>query len=202
MNPDTPPPLPKTVGVPTSRRSKVIIGLALVPVCLYGALIVLRICGMVRPFSIPTDAMTPAVSAGDHIVMEGVTFVARQPRRGDIVVFRTDGVASLPPATLYIKRVAGEPGDHLRISEGKLFVNDQQVSLSNSLGQIVYSLPSRAEFLPPRLDLTVPQGCYFLVGDNSTNSLDSRYYGSIPRGNILGRVSFCFWPPQRVGAVK
>ena len=113
-----------------SLRSKVFIGLALVPVFFVCALIVLRVCGQVRPFSVPTGAMTPAVSAGDHVMMEGLTFLARNPRRGDIVVFKTDGIASVPPGTFYVKRVAGEPGDHVRISEGKLFVNEKQVTLS------------------------------------------------------------------------
>ena len=185
-----------------SRRSKLLIALALIPAFVVGALIVLRICGFVRPFAVPTGAMTPAVSAGDHIIMEGVTFLSRQPRRGDIVVFKTDGIASLPSATIYLKRVAGEPGDHVQFSGSKLFINQKQVSLSNAVGEIAYDLPPHVETLSPQTDVTVPSGCYFVLGDNSTNSLDSRFWGSVPRGNIIGRVSFCYWPPQRVGRVK
>lgn len=185
-----------------SRRVKILIALALVPAFCYGALLVLRVCGLVRPFSVPTGAMTPAVSAGDHIMMEGITFLSRQPRRGDIVVFKTDGIATLPPATIYLKRVAGEPGDHVRISGGKLFVNDKQVSLSNAIGEIAYDLPPSAATFSPQTDVTVPSGYYYVLGDNSTNSLDSRFWGSVPRGNIIGRVSFCYWPPERVGGVK
>jgi signal peptidase I len=146
--------------------------------------------------------MTPAVSAGDHIMMEAISFLSRQPRRGDIVVFKTDGIATLPPATIYLKRVAGEPGDHVRISGGRLFVNDKQVSLSNAVGEIVYDLPPNAATFSPLTDLTVPTGCFFVLGDNSTNSFDSRFWGSVPRANIIGRVSFCYWPPERVGGVK
>lgn len=185
-----------------SRRVKILIALAYVAVFCYGALIVLRVCGLVRPFSVPTGAMTPAVSAGDHIIMEGITFLSRQPCRGDIVVFKTDGIAPLPPATIYVKRVAGEPGDHVRLSAGKLFVNDKQVSLSNAVGEITYDLPPIATAFSPQTGVTVPSGCYFVLGDNSTNSFDSRFWGSVPRGNILGRVSFCFWPPKRIGGVK
>ena len=194
--------MPQPPQASTSRRAKFIIGLACIYAFIIGALIVLRIFGLVRPFSIPTGAMTPALSAGDHVIMEGMTFLTRKPRRGDIVVFRTDGVASLPPAQYYIKRIAGEPGDHLRISEDKLFINDKRVSLSNAVGEIAYGLPRRAETLSPTTDLTVPDGCYFVLGDNSTNSFDSRFWGSVPRGNIIGRVSICYWPPQKVGGVK
>ena len=185
-----------------SRASKLVIGLALTPAFFVGTLILLRVCGLLRPFSLPTSAMAPTISQGDHILMEGFTFLSRQPCRGDIVVFKTDGIRSLRPATLYVKRVAGEPGDHVRISEGKLFVNDKQASLSNEMGEIVYDLPPNSAGLSPQTDVTVPSGCYFVLGDNSTNSLDSRFFGGVPRGNIIGRISFCYWPPERRRLVK
>ena len=202
LQPDKPPPLPQPPRASTSRRNKVVIGVAPVTACFVGALIMLRICGLVRPFSVPTGAMTPSVSAGDHIMMEGITFLSRQPRRGDIVVFKSDGIASLPSATIYVKRVAGEPGEQVRILEGKLFINDKEVSLSNAVGKISYELPPRAETFSPQTDATVPNGRYFVLGDNSTNSFDSRFWGSVPRGNIIGRVSHCYWPPKRAGGVK
>jgi len=197
-----PPVLPRPPRAAVSRRAKLLILMALVPAFCFGALVVLRVCGLVCPFSVPTGAMTPAVSAGDRVMMEGVTFLSRQPRRGDIVVFKTDGIASLPLATKYIKRVAGEPGDHVRITGGKIFVNDQHVSLSNSAGEIVYELPSIVGDLSPQTDVIVPSGCYYVLGDNSTNSFDSRFWGSVPRANIIGRISFCFWPFRRVGGVE
>src|SRR5204863_160012 len=125
-------------------RSKLLIGLAVPSAVLVGTLIVLRIFGLIRPFSVPTGRMTPAVSAGDHLMMEGVTFLARKPRRGDVVVFKTDGIASLPSAQVYVKRVAGEPGDQLWISGGKLYINGQHVALSNATGEIAYVLPPLA----------------------------------------------------------
>ena len=131
-----------------------------------------------------------------------MTFLARKPRRGDIIVFKSDGIASLPSATFYLKRVTGEPSDHVRISEGKLFVNDKQVALRNATGEIAYDLPPHVETFSLKTDVTVPAGCYFVLGDNSTNSLDSRFWGSLPRENIIGRILFCYWPPQKVGGVK
>lgn len=202
MHPDTPPPLPKPARNSMNGRNKLFIGLALVPACFVGALFALRICGLIRPFSVPTAAMAPAVSAGDHVMMEGMTFIARPPRRGDIIVFRTDGIASLPPAQFYIKRVAGEPGDQFRISDGKLFINDKPVALSNAMGEVVYRLQPVDYSLPPKTTGTVPKDGYFVLGDNSTNSFDSRFWGSVPRGNIIGRIAFCYWPPERIGGVK
>jgi len=203
MHHENPPPLPLAARSSMRRGDKVLVGVALVPAGIIVALIVLRICGLMRPFGVPTGAMTPAVSPGDHFMMEGISFLSRQPRRGDIVIFKTDGIDSLPPpSTLYVKRVAGEPGDHLRISEGKLFVNDRQVSLSNEAGEIIYDPPPLTAGLSIQTDVKVPNSCYFVLGDNSTNSFDSRFWGSVPRGNIIGRVSFCYWPIQRAGTIK
>jgi signal peptidase I len=117
-----------------------------------------------------------------------------------MVVFKTDGIPYLPSGTPYVKRVAGEPGEHIRITEGKLYVNDVLTVISNAAGAIVYQLPPHIE--PANTDLTVPDGCYFVLGDNSTNSSDSRTWGCVPRQNIIGRIVFCHWPLNRIGTVK
>jgi signal peptidase I len=184
-----------------SRWIKLLIVLGLIPAFCFTAVIVLRLCGLICPFYIPTGAMAPAVSAGDSIMMENVSFHFRQPRRGDIVVFKTDGIVPVSP-TRYIKRIAGEPGEHVQISGGELFINGTELSLSNAAGKIVYDSPSMPGSWTWQTNIVVPRGCYFVLGDNSTNSYDSRFWGSLPRENIIGRVSFCFWPPDRAGGVK
>ncbi len=102
LPPIPPPPLPEPQPRrgSLSARSKLLIALGSVPACLVGALIVLRLCRLVLPCYVPTGAMTPAVAAGDHVVMEGITFLFRQPRRGEIIAFKTDGIVSLPPGQL------------------------------------------------------------------------------------------------------
>jgi signal peptidase I len=165
-------------------------------------LALLRPLGLIRPFAVPTGAMAPAVSAGDRVMMEGFSFLVRKPHRGDIVVFKTDGIRPLPPATLYVERVAGEPGDRLRISDGNLYINDKHVSLSNGLGEIAYHLPPSSLGMAAQSDMTVPHGHYFVLGDNSTNSYDSRFWGCVPAKNILGRVACCYFPASRAGAVR
>jgi signal peptidase I len=163
---------------------------------------VLRVCGLIRPFYVPTGAMTPTVAAGDYVMMEGVTFLERKPRRGDVVVFRTDGIDLLPSKTIFVMRIAGEPEEHVRISDGRLYINDARVVISNDVGEIVYSLPPRSQSFGSNTDLTVPKGQYYVLGDNSTNSFDSRFWGCLPAGNVMGRIWFCYWPPARIGPIR
>ncbi|MEP6662669.1 MAG: signal peptidase I, partial [Verrucomicrobiota bacterium] len=75
-------------------------------------------------------------------------------------------------------------------------------TFSNTAGEITYHLPPGMETSSPKTDVTIPDGYYFLLGDNATNSYDSRFWGSVPRKNIMGRISFCYWPPKSLGSVK
>jgi signal peptidase I len=179
---------------------RVLIGVAVVVGLV---LVLLRPLGLVRPFSVPTGAMTPAISRGDHFMMEGFTYVVRKPHRGDIIVFRSDGIASLPADIIYNKRVVGEPGERLRISDGKLYVNDRPMPLKNAAGDIHYVFLPGTQYLASSADsVKVPEGHYFVLGDNSSNSSDSRFWGFVPANNIMGRASVCYWPPARMGVVR
>lgn len=184
-----------------NRPTKFFIWMAVFLGVVMFSLVVLRVFGFLRVFSVPTGAMTPTVSPGDHIFMDGLTFLARKPHRGDVIVFRTGGIASLPSG-FYTKRIVGEPGDRLRISDGVLYINDKQITISNALGNISYALPSGSEKLATMTHLTVPSGSYYVLGDNATDSFDSRFWGCVPATNVIGRVFFRYWPPHRMGTVK
>src|SRR5438876_4560250 len=139
MNPPIPPPLVRVQPRRFDRRGLLFFGLA--AGIFVVALIILRLAGLLHPFSVPTGSMAPAIARGDHVLMEGVSSLKNNPQRGDIVVFRTDGIAALPSGQIYTRRVAGLPGDHVQISDGRLFVNDKPVALSNARGEISYHLP-------------------------------------------------------------
>lgn len=118
------------------------------------------------------------------------------------MVFKTGGIAGLPPDQIYLKRVAGLPGEHVRIEADQLIVNGRAVTLSNSVGVLSFSLPKDYPGMHATTDLTVPDGHYFVLGDNSVNSYDSRFWGCVPAKNVLGKISFCYWPAERGGPVK
>jgi signal peptidase I len=165
--------------------------------------VALRVLGLLNPFIyIPTGSMAPTVLPGDHVVLENFTFLKRNPRRGDIVAFKSDGIVSMQPATSYDKRIVGEPGEHLRISDGKIYINESPVTITNSNGEINYTLSERMKPFVHYDDVMIPPGEYFVIGDNTTNSMDSRSFGCLPAKNINGRVCYCLWPPKRFGAIK
>lgn len=166
------------------------------------SLLVLRLFGLLIPFNIPTGGMAPAASAGDHVFVEGISFLFRAPRRGDVVAFKTAGLASLPQDQTYLKRIAGEPGEHVQLVDAVLYINDHATDLTNVAGPTRYISPSFNGVSPPPTDTRIPLAHYFVLGDNTMNSLDSRYYGAIPRTNIIGRAAWCYWPPNRIGRIR
>ena len=150
-----------------------------------------------------SDAMAPAIIKGDHLFAERFTFFSRKPSRGDIVVFATDGIMGLPQYTFYVKRVAGLPGERLRIADGKIYVNAMPVFLTNAAG-IIQHVITRGSIFPSSTneELLIPAGSFYVLGDNSTNSLDSRSFGFVPAGNIRERAVFCYKPANRVGRIR
>ena len=182
-------------------KSKILLALAVPNGLIFVTFVALRLLGLIRPFYIPAASMTPAIAPGDHIMMEGLSYRAHKPHRGDILFFSTVGLEELPQDQIYVKRLAGKPGEHLQLSNGDLHVDGRLVTLSNAAGRIVYRWPQLSSAIPAT-QFDVPKTGYFVLGDNSTDSYDSRYWGSVPKENVLGRVWFCYWPLDRVGAVK
>jgi signal peptidase I len=198
-------PTSKPKGATNQRRNKILVGVALCLALLGVGLMLLRVFGLMRPFSVPSGAMEPTMVSGDYVMMEGVTYLFRGPRRGDVVVFKTDGIAGLPPGNVLSQRVAGAPGETLRLVNGKLLVNEQPVSLQSSTGaiQYVYLPSSYGKYLLSSNDMvTVPTNSIFVLGDNSAASADSRVWGFVPGSNVLGRVWFRYSPWERVGGVR
>ena len=198
---DVPPLLATGALIPNQRRS-VLEKCGLFAAIMVASLFLVIGTGLVRLAGMPTESMRPAVSSGDRIVTEGFSYLLHKPKRGEVVVFKSENIRSLTPASRYVKRIAGEPGDRVRISEGSLFINDHRVSLSNAMGEISYLPPIGGMLAPMTDNVTVPKGQYYVLGDNSTNSYDSRFWGFVPAENVDSRVVFCYWPLQRFGRVK
>ncbi len=162
---------------------------------------------VVRPFRMPSSSMAPTIAPGDHVFVERLSCRFSKPKRGDIVAFKTDGIISLQPGVVYIKRIVGLPSDHIRIDPPYIFINGQKVlepeifaKISNeSDGYSGFQLGGQLS--SSELEWIMEEDEYFVLGDNTTNSRDSRYWGSVPAKNIIGKVTRIYWPFTRINAL-
>lgn len=173
---------------------------------------------LMQAFVVPTSSMESTVLVGDHMIVDKLTyappgFVSKyllpyEPvRRGDIIVFRWPP----DPTQNYVKRVMGVPGDRIRIVNKQVILNGK--TLVEPYTQHIFPNiePYRDNFPAEPFgpvdhralamladhvvngELVVPPGFYFAMGDNRDNSLDSRYWGFVPRENIIGKPFIIFW---------
>jgi len=132
----------------------------------------------------------------DRVVVSRVWYRLRDPEPGDVVAFDVPdpGVIAcggVPgEGTVFIKRIIAGPGDRWREQDGFIYVNGERLDEP-------YVEPERRDqdTIPAR---TVPEGEYLVLGDNRTMSCDSRRWGTVPRGNLIGPVLATYWPPGRI----
>jgi signal peptidase I len=148
--------------------------------------------GFVRPFVveafyIPSGSMIPTLEVGDRVLTNKFIYRFEDPKRGDIVVFRSveGGDEDL------IKRVVAVPGDEVSVRDGTLLVNGE----AQEEPYVNRDAPDTNTYGPMR----VPEGHVFCMGDNRANSRDSRFFGPVPYENIEGEAFVTFWPPSRLG---
>jgi signal peptidase I len=171
---------------------------------------------VIEPFRIPTGSLIPTLLVGDFILVNRYDYGLRlpvtntkifsigEPKRGEIAVFRFP----IDPSEYYIKRVIGLPGDHVRYTNKVLYVNDQMADQQfvtsipasksdddqavvekseNFLGtkHMIYQIPDKPA---EDFETVVPEGEYFVMGDNRDSSYDSRYWGYVPEQNLKGKA--------------
>ena len=143
---------------------------------------------------VPTGSMEDTIQVNNRIVAFRLSYLFRAPRRYDIVVFR--GPEGDP--TLYVKRILGLPGERLLIVDGHVYINGSAIPQRYDFvkGEIYGNhgvLNAEAGVLEP---FEIPEGHFFVLGDFRSNSVDSRQWQEtfVPRGRILGRVAFRYFP--------
>ncbi len=162
---------------------------------------------VINPYRIPSSSMEPTLHCArnasgcearysDRVLANRFIYRFRDPRRGEIVVFET------PPAArqrcgaggTFVKRLIGLPGERveLRNEGGSSYVYIDGKKLEES-----YIQPGRRDTRGPET-FNIPQGQYFMMGDNRSQSCDSREWGTVPRENLIGKVFATYWPPNRI----
>jgi signal peptidase I len=163
---------------------------------------------VITPFKIPTGSMEPTlhgdVKYGDRILVNRFQYYFNPPKRGDIIVFQTRGIEALEQDKDYIKRLVGLPGEALSILNERLHINGKQVEDSELVKnrRYVFRRFSEMRYGDPEHPIVIPKDCYFVMGDNTENSKDSRYFGFVPKKNVKGRAFLIWWPMKRQGSLK
>ena len=197
------------------RRGGALLELPVLLLVAFGLALLLRTF-VVAAFYIPSESMVPTLQVGDRVLVNKLVYDLRDPRRGEVIVFRADTGFGLPqdeptlldrvveflsfglnPGTSeedFIKRVIALPGETVELRDGVVLIDGEPLaeSLASEGGYL------QDVDLDPFGPLTVPEGEYFVLGDWRTNSGDSRFQlGTIPREDITGRAFVLLWPPGR-----
>ena len=142
-------------------------------------------------FWIPSGSMEPTLEINDRIVVNKIIPYFRQPHRLEVVVFRQ--VAGFDPSKKdLIKRLVGLPGETLQVKNGVIFINGSPIQEKHTLNQ------DFANFGPVK----IPADSYFVMGDNRPESADSRYWGFLPKKNLIGPAFFRIWPLYKFGFIR
>jgi signal peptidase I len=162
---------------------------------------------LVKPYRIPSPSMTDTLQVGDRVLVNRVVYHLRDLERRDIVVFRYP----LNTDVAFIKRIVGLPGDKLLAKEGKLWVNgvpqdepyvhktNGVTDPTNPAGVVAGTTMSHPWSLTT--EYTVPEGHFYVMGDNRLDSDDSRVWGPVPMGDLIGEAFFIYWPLNRIGVI-
>ena len=199
-NEPDPEPEPPLLDSETEHHDRVRSAVEWVAV-IVGALVVALVVKtfLFQAFYIPSASMEPTLEKGDRVIVNKLSYDLHDVRRGDVVVFElppdqvgSDGIKDL------IKRVIGLPGDVIETRDGVVYVNDRRLDEPYLAEGVVTGDPSQSNN-PPISRQTVPEGTVFVMGDNRSNSHDSRFadIGPVDVDTILGRAIARVWPPLR-----
>lgn len=144
---------------------------------------------VVKPFQIPSESMEHTIDVGDRILVNRVAYRFGSIKRGDIVVF----LSPSEPGVDIVKRVIAIGGDTIEVRRGQVILND---------------VPQYEPYVNPGdtssfAKITIPPGNVFVMGDNRSNSQDSRFMRPpwLPEDNIIGKAFLIYWPPGRIGTL-
>lgn len=145
-------------------------------------------------FYIPSGSMLPTLQIGERIVVDKLSYDVHSVHRGDIVVFKRPPLEQADYTDL-VKRVIGLPGDVISLSDGTVEINGRPLAEPWLPDPAPPTEPSPiSQGFSLEHPYRVPPGEYYVMGDNRTNSEDSRYFGPIPKSLIVGKMAFRVWP--------
>ena len=138
---------------------------------------------------VPSGSMIPTLEINDRLFVNKFIYRFKQPKRGDIVVFSSP----MHDGKDYVKRCIGMPGETLEMRQGIVYIDGKELVLPG------INIQRDDSFFGP---VYIPKGCYLMLGDNRSNSYDSRYWGFVKEEDVLGEALFTFWPFDRMRVLE
>lgn len=174
------PPAPQTAVSNEFRQPTSLVVREFVETLLLTFFIFWIVNSLIGRYRIDGSSMNPTLWDGQYLIINNISYMLDDPQRGDVIVFRH------PQNELnLIKRVIGLPGDHVEIRDYQVVVNDVVLDEPYIQAEPAY-----------RGTWDVPEGQYFVLGDNRNNSSDSHSWSFLPKENIFGKAELIYWPPS------
>jgi len=151
---------------------------------------------VVQAFKIPTGSMTPTLLAGDRLLVNKFIYKFKEPQRGDIIVFRYPGDEKKD----FIKRLIAVSGETVEIKAGDVYIDGKRIEDPFIIRKTNYY--NKSPYGAAGRKIKVPADSYYVLGDNSASSRDSRYWGFVPRKNLIGKAIFLYWPVKRIRVIE
>jgi len=147
-----------------------------------GVFFLLRVT--IQSFVVVGSSMEPNLEDGQRLLVNKVVYDLREPQRGEVIVFQPPTGRSVD----FIKRIIGLPGDTVEIKDGAVYINDSAIDEPYVKAAPSYTMAKEK----------IPEGEYFVLGDNRNNSNDSHSWGEVPQQNIIGKAWVSIWPPGAI----
>ncbi len=153
---------------------------------------------LVGPYKIPTGSMEPTLMIGDRIFVDKLSYRFREPKRGEVIVFKYP----LDLKKDFVKRLIGMGDEVIEIKDGSVLINGKKIEGADLTAGRYYYNRNDWDYGKESVPITVPKDAYFVLGDNSGHSSDSRNWGFVPKKDLVGRAIVIWWPLKRIGYVK
>ena len=150
---------------------------------------------IIQAYKIPSGSMRPTLMEGDRILVSKFTYRFQAPQPGDVIVFRYPEDRKRE----FIKRLVAHGGDAVSIRDGHIVINGR-VADEAPFNRVAYV--NRGSLAAPEDTVTVPPEMYFVLGDNSSSSRDSRFWGFVPKDDLIGKALVIFWPLNRWRVIR
>lgn len=169
---------------------------ALETIVVAGSIFAIVYLFLLQPHQVIGDSMAPNFHNNEYVLTDKISYRLRNPQRGEVIVFRS-------PTNIekdFIKRIVALPHETVRLTDGKVFVNNEVLDEGKYLSKDTKTFPG--SFTRESAEHKVPADAFFVLGDNRTNSQDSREFGFVAKGGIIGRSFFVYWPIDSMRLVK